>query len=208
MIGHHLRPLLHKQRGLIAAAAAAMVGATVVSLAAPLLTKVVIDQGIRGHDLHAIDVVALIYVGLVLVRPLLERVVVLCSARAGERFLGDLRVAAYEKLQALSMPFFEQTRAGVLVSRLTNDVQTLTTNVHNTLRTAGIFAPGQNPDGGPGSPAARKTRTKWTTFSARRPFGTSGTPPTNCCVSIPARSVITGCPPPRIRRRASPLSRG
>jgi ATP-binding cassette subfamily B protein len=41
--------------------------------------------------------------------------------------MGDLRVAAYEKLQALSMPFFEETRAGVLVSRLTADVQTLTT---------------------------------------------------------------------------------
>ena len=64
---------------------------------------------------------------LALVRPALERVVVLCSARAGENFLGDLRVAAYEKLQQLSMPFFEQTRAGVLVSRLTADVQTLTT---------------------------------------------------------------------------------
>ena len=35
-----------------------------------------------------------------LVRPVLERVIVLCSARAGERFLGDLRVAAYDKLQA------------------------------------------------------------------------------------------------------------
>jgi ATP-binding cassette subfamily B protein len=70
---------------------------------------------------------ALVYVALVLTRPVLERVIVLCSARAGERFLGDLRVAAYEKLQALSMPFFEQTRAGVLVSRLTADVQTLTT---------------------------------------------------------------------------------
>ena len=43
---------------------------------------------------------------------MLERVIVLCSARAGERFLGDLRVAAYDKLQELSMPFFEETRAG------------------------------------------------------------------------------------------------
>ena len=64
---------------------------------------------------------------LVLVRPVFERIVVLGSARAGERFLGDLRVAAFDKLQQLSMPFFEETRAGVLVSRLTNDVQTLTT---------------------------------------------------------------------------------
>ena len=64
---------------------------------------------------------------LVVVRPVAERAIVLCSARAGERFLGDLRIAAYDKLQELSLPFFEETRAGVLVSRLTADVQTLTT---------------------------------------------------------------------------------
>jgi len=126
VIAARIRPLLRRQRSLIVAAGLGMVGATVVSLAAPLLTKLAIDRGIRRGDVHVIDVIALVYVGLVLVRPIFERIVVLCSARAGERFLGDLRVAAYEKLQALSLPFFEQTRAGVLVSRLTNDVQTLT----------------------------------------------------------------------------------
>ena len=120
-------PILRPQRRLIAAAGLAMIGATAVSLAAPLLVKLVIDRGIDRHDVHAVNVIALSYIGLVVVRPILERVIVLCSARAGERFLGDLRVAAYEKLQELSMPFFEQTRAGVLVSRLTADVQTLTT---------------------------------------------------------------------------------
>jgi ABC-type multidrug transport system fused ATPase/permease subunit len=74
-----------------------------------------------------INVVSGVYLVLVLVRPLQERAIVLCTALAGERFLGDLRVAAYDKLQELSLPFFETTRAGVLVSRLTNDVQTLTT---------------------------------------------------------------------------------
>jgi ATP-binding cassette subfamily B protein len=127
VIRERIGAILRPQRKLIVAAGLAMVGATAVSLAAPLLTKIAIDQGIRKHDTHVIDVVALVYVGLVLLRPVFERIVVLCSARAGERFLGDLRVTAYEKLQELSMPFFEQTRAGVLVSRLTNDVQTLTT---------------------------------------------------------------------------------
>jgi ATP-binding cassette subfamily B protein len=120
-------PILRPHRPLIAAAGLAMIGATAVSLAAPLLVKIAIDRGIGHHDVHVIDVMALVYVVLVLVRPVLERVIVLCSARAGERFLGDLRVAAYDKLQALSLPFFEQTKAGVLVSRLTADVQTLTT---------------------------------------------------------------------------------
>jgi ATP-binding cassette subfamily B protein len=127
VIRERIGPILRPQRRLIVAAGLAMVGATGVSLAAPLLTKIAIDRGIRRHDTHVIDVIGLVYIVLVLLRPVLERVVVLCSARAGERFLGDLRVTAYEKLQELSMPFFEQTRAGVLVSRLTNDVQTLTT---------------------------------------------------------------------------------
>src|SRR5207248_1937225 len=61
------------------------------------------------------------------------RAIVLCSARAGERFLGDLRTAAYDKLQELSLPFFEETRAGVLMSRLTADVQTLTTFTRQVL---------------------------------------------------------------------------
>jgi ATP-binding cassette subfamily B protein len=127
MIRDSIDPILRPHRRLIAVAGLAMIGATAVSLAAPLLTKIAIDRGIERHDPHAIDVVALVYLVLVAIRPVLERVIVLASARAGERFLGDLRVAAYEKLQELSMPFFEQTRAGVLVSRLTADVQTLTT---------------------------------------------------------------------------------
>jgi len=126
-------PILRPHRRLIVYAGAAMIAATAIQLTAPLLAKVAIDRGIGRHDAHVIDVVALVYVVLVALRPVCERVIVLCSARAGERFLGDLRVAAYEKLQQLSMPFFEQTRAGVLVSRLTADVQTLTTFTRTVL---------------------------------------------------------------------------
>ena len=127
MIRERTDPILRPQRRLIVTAGIAMIGATAISLAAPLLAKVAIDQGIEKHDRHVIEVVSLFYLVLIVIRPMLERVIVLASARAGERFMGDLRVAAYDKLQQLSMPFFEETRAGVLVSRLTADVQTLTT---------------------------------------------------------------------------------
>jgi ATP-binding cassette subfamily B protein len=133
MIAAVIGPILKPHRRLIAWAGLAMIGATAVSLAAPLLVKIAIDRGISKHHATPIDVVAAIYIVLVVARPLLERAVVLCSARAGERFLGDLRVAAYEKLHELSMPFFEATRAGVLVSRLTADVQTLTTFTRQVL---------------------------------------------------------------------------
>ena len=126
-------PILRPHRRLIVWAGLAMIGATAISLAAPLFVKVAIDRGVGDHDVHAIDVVAAVYLVLVIARPILERVIVLCSARAGERFLGDLRVAAYDKLQELSLPFFEETRSGVLISRLTADVQTLTTFTRTVL---------------------------------------------------------------------------
>jgi ATP-binding cassette, subfamily B, bacterial len=125
--------ILKPQLRLVVWAGVAMVAATGISLAAPLLVKIAIDDGIRGRHIHTVDMVALVYLGLVVVRPVAERAIVLCSARAGERFLGDLRSAAYDKLQELSLPFFEETRAGVLVSRLTADVQTLTTFTRQVL---------------------------------------------------------------------------
>jgi len=128
-----IAPIIRPHLRLVAWAGAAMVVATSISLAAPLLVKIAIDRGISGRHVHTVDVVALVYLSLVVVRPVAERAIVLCSARAGERFLGDLRIAAYDKLQELSLPFFEETRAGVLVSRLTADVQTLTTFTRTVL---------------------------------------------------------------------------
>ena len=61
-----------------------------------------------------------------MVKPFVVRAQILLAATAGERFLGVPAIAAFDKLQALPLGFFERERAGVLVSRLTSDVQALT----------------------------------------------------------------------------------
>jgi ABC-type multidrug transport system fused ATPase/permease subunit len=43
----------------------------------------------------------------------------------GERILADLRTALFRHLQRLSLGFYERTRAGVIISRLTNDVEAI-----------------------------------------------------------------------------------
>jgi ATP-binding cassette subfamily B protein len=80
-----------------------------------------------------LNVAALIFLGLALLKPLAVRTQILLAASAGERFLGALRTAAFDKLQALPLGFFERERAGVLVSRLTSDVQSLTEFVREAL---------------------------------------------------------------------------
>lgn len=133
MIRGRVWSILRPQRRLLLVAATSIVLSQLVTVAGPWLVKYAIDHGIRAHDQGAIDRAAIAFGVLLVLRPALERVTVIGSARAGERFLGDLRVALYDHLQRLSMPFFERERAGVLVSRLTADVQSLTTFVRQVL---------------------------------------------------------------------------
>ena len=43
----------------------------------------------------------------------------------GERILADLRNTLFRHLQRLSLGYYERNRAGVVISRLTNDVEAL-----------------------------------------------------------------------------------
>ncbi len=129
----HVRGMLRPVRGLYFGAGAAVMVSTLITLAGPLLVRYAVDAGIDKHDTHALNVAALIFLGLALVKPFVVRAQILFAARAGERFLDSLRVAAFDKLQALPLGFFERERAGVLVSRLTSDVQSLNELVREAL---------------------------------------------------------------------------
>ena len=56
-------------------------------------------------------------------------------SRVGEGFLRDLRVRVFEHLSRLSMPFYDRNKAGVLVSRMTSDVDSLQELVQTGLLT-------------------------------------------------------------------------
>jgi ATP-binding cassette subfamily B protein len=132
-VWRHSRELVRPVRGRYLGAAAAVVASTLITLAGPALVRYAVDAGIKKHELHALNVAALIFLGLALLKPFAVRTQILLAATAGERFLGALRTAAFEKLQALPLGFFERERAGVLVSRLTSDVQSLTEFVRDAL---------------------------------------------------------------------------
>ena len=132
-VWQHTRALLRPVRTLYLGAGAAVMLSTVITLAGPALVRYAVDAGIRKHETHAINVAAIVFLGLALVKPFVVRTQILLAARAGERFLHALRLAAFDKLQALPLRFFEQQRAGLLVSRLTSDVQSLNELVREAL---------------------------------------------------------------------------
>ncbi len=119
------QPLTRPVQGLYSVAAAAVIISTLITLAGPALVRYAVDNGIVKHEQHPVDVAALAILALALVKPFVVRLQTLAAATASERFLTALRKRAFAKLQALPLGFFEQERTGVLVSRLTSDVQAL-----------------------------------------------------------------------------------
>jgi ATP-binding cassette subfamily B protein len=119
------RPLVRPVQRLYLGAAVAVIVSTLITLAGPALVRYAIDHGIHKHDLHPVNIAALIILVLAVVKPFVVRAQTLLAATASERFLNRLRTTAFDKLQALPLGFFEQERTGVLVSRMTSDVQAL-----------------------------------------------------------------------------------
>ena len=92
----------------------------------PLLVRYGIDQGINEGDAGALNAGGRRLRGgrRPRLRHLPHRRSPLIS-RVGEDFLRDLRIRVFDHLQRLSMPFYDRYKAGVLVSRMTSDVDSL-----------------------------------------------------------------------------------
>jgi ATP-binding cassette subfamily B protein len=129
----HVWPLVRSRLPILTLAALAVLASTAITIAGPALVKYAVDSGLEKNDSKALEHAALVFLGLAILKPFVQRAIVITTARAGEGFLADLRTATFDRLQELSLSFFESQRAGVLVSRLTADVQSLTQFVRMAL---------------------------------------------------------------------------
>ncbi|MGI9187956.1 MAG: ABC transporter ATP-binding protein [Gaiellales bacterium] len=103
----------------------AMFGVLGCTLALPLLMKSAIDSAIIPRDTQLLMIIAGVVIGVGIVGIALARVETYLTGWVGERVLNDLRVDLFQHMQSLSMGYFEKQRTGVLISRLTNDVEAL-----------------------------------------------------------------------------------
>jgi ATP-binding cassette subfamily B protein len=118
--GRHLR-------GMALGAALAAVASTVARLAGPLIIRSGIDGGVLVGDRTAVTRASLLYLIFLAGQYATNSASLLLVNRVGEQFLRALRVRVYRHLINLDLGFFGRTKAGVLVSRMTSDVEALTT---------------------------------------------------------------------------------
>jgi ATP-binding cassette subfamily B multidrug efflux pump len=127
----YLRPY----RGLLFGAIAVLLAEAVLALAGPLFTREVIDVALPARDSGLVTQLALLLAATLVIQFALEYAGTILTSLLGQRVMRDLRMQIFTHLQRLSIPFFDRTPVGRLITRVTSDVEAL-----NELFTAGVVA--------------------------------------------------------------------
>ena len=127
--------LLGPYKGRVALMLGALVAGTAASLAPAPLAKTAIDSGILEGDRTTLDLVVVAFLASALVVWGATYAQTYLVSWVGQRALADLRLQIFRHLQEMPVGFYERRPAGVLISRMTNDVEALDSLVTDTVVT-------------------------------------------------------------------------
>jgi ABC-type multidrug transport system fused ATPase/permease subunit len=117
--------LLRPYRGRTVLMFVSLILGTAAALAPPPLAKLAIDNGIVPGDLSTLTIVVIAFLASALIYWGATYVQTYLVGWIGQRVLQDLRIQLFAHLQTLSVAFYSRRQAGVIISRVTNDVQAL-----------------------------------------------------------------------------------
>ena len=93
----------------------------------PTLTGIAINQGMSpGHErFWVVALIAVLYLVTVSITALAQRWQVRASGRLAAWVMNDLRVKVFTHLQRMSLDYFTEEKAGVVMTRMTSDIENL-----------------------------------------------------------------------------------
>jgi ATP-binding cassette subfamily B protein len=106
-----------------------------MAIVGPWVTQLVIDEAIPGGDRDLLYRLIGIYIASIVLGFFLEYGQALVTTWLGQSVMYDLRSEIFEKLQRLDLRFYDKNPIGRLMTRITNDVETL-----NTLFSSGVVS--------------------------------------------------------------------
>jgi ATP-binding cassette subfamily B protein len=118
-------PLMKPETGLVIVALVAMAISTGTALIGPVIIARGVDTYVRLKDSHGLLLAALVLMGVYLVGVFASYTQIRTMGGVGRRVLYSLRNALFTKLQDLPVAFFNQNKAGDLISRVNNDTDKL-----------------------------------------------------------------------------------
>jgi ATP-binding cassette, subfamily B, bacterial len=119
--------LLTRYRGMLALAGLLVVVISIAAQTGPKLTEIAINDGMApGHkSVAVVAAMAAAYLLFVAVTAVAQRFQVQVTGRLAAWVMNDLRVQVFAHLQRLSLGFFTEEKAGVVMSRMTSDIENL-----------------------------------------------------------------------------------
>jgi ATP-binding cassette, subfamily B, multidrug efflux pump len=113
------------ERGKIGLAVLALIGGAGAELAGPLLTKLAIDKYIKTSDWNGLAWIVVAFIAVAAGAAALRWAETYLTGVAGQMIVFRLRMEVFEKLQRLSLPYYDRNPVGRLLSRVTSDIQAL-----------------------------------------------------------------------------------
>jgi ATP-binding cassette, subfamily B, multidrug efflux pump len=126
----YLRPY----RGLVAVSLLLLLAVSMLNLAGPYLTKVVIDDYIRVQQYEGLDRIALIYIAVLAGAFICQFLQYMTMQYIGQKVMFDLRTQVFAHLHKMSFRFFDRNPIGKMMTRTVNDVEVL-----NEMLTSGLI---------------------------------------------------------------------
>jgi ATP-binding cassette subfamily B protein len=127
---------MRRYPGLIAGWLGFLALSSTATLTLPVAVRFMIDRGFSHAQSASIDRWFLLLLAVALVLAFATAARFYCVSLLGERVIADLRRTLYARLMRLDMAFFERTRSGELVSRLSADTELLRTVVASSMSIA------------------------------------------------------------------------
>ncbi|TSE01880.1 ABC transporter ATP-binding protein [Skermania sp. ID1734] len=131
-----LARLLRPVRWLLAAVIVFLAADSLIGIAFPSIVRHALDSGVVPHHPSALWASTGLAVALVVVDWLIVAQLTVITARAGERVLYGLRVRSYAHLQRLGLDYYERELSGRIMTRMTTDVDALSTFLQTGMSTA------------------------------------------------------------------------
>lgn len=104
-------------------------------VARPYLVKLAIDNHIAAGNLRGLDLLMLIFIGFYLMKFVMDYGLNLLTGVLGQKVMHDLRIQVFYHILSMEMQFFDRNQVGRLMTRTTDDVNTL-----NDLYTSGAVS--------------------------------------------------------------------
>ncbi len=91
----------------------------------PYFTKIAVDEHIARGDRDGLLLTALVFLGVLIVRGVIQYFNAYLTQWIGQKTIFDLRMEVFTHLQNLGLRFFDRNPIGRLITRVTNDIEVL-----------------------------------------------------------------------------------